>query len=169
MVDTNRPYLNKLYELKVNLNEKITSGLWNVVNESELYKSCEEVLKCILETIRILPQPLRQVLICMKDGANQSPAMLLEWLLSVIFSPLLLNPDDWLLVIPNPPLSHEMANDNIQAIVGQLMHIVVALQSTSHSNNTSSNDITDEKQFNFAINLNQKTTVVWCICIYNKQ
>ncbi|ETO19713.1 hypothetical protein RFI_17517, partial [Reticulomyxa filosa] len=158
----NRPYLTKVYELKVKLYEEIPRDIAEVVKKSELYHCCEEVLKCILETIRILPQPLRQVIVRMKDRVKQSPSILLEWLLSVVFSPLLLNPDDWLVVIGNPSFSHDTAHNNIQAIVNQLMHIVVGLQ--SKQNNVSSADsITEHGQsktsYDFTIDFNQPTTV----------
>ena len=53
--------------------------------------------------LRILPVQLKYVICIINKKLNQpKPSLLLEWLLSTIFSPLLLQPDDWYSVLCNP-------------------------------------------------------------------
>merc|ERR1712154_257557 len=119
IVITCHKLLNTTFRFLLNRLYKINEAIIN--NESLLYKSCDDVLSVIIEVLRVLPIPLRRCISSLFGGMDEYA--LLEWLLSTIFSPLLLQPDDWYLVICNPAIDETTNNNNIQSIVTTLLRL----------------------------------------------
>ena len=149
----NSHLLNRLYKISEPISFEKQRGLKSEIMASTLYKSCDDVLTVIIEVLRILPVPLRQCISVMKERVQHSASALLEWLLSTIFSPLLLQPDDWYLVICNPAKDEVTNNNNIQSIVTTLLQLCRSYQSQCSSNadskgssNDSSNGSTPQNE-----------------------
>ena len=136
--------MNRLYKINEALSFQKIKGDKSEIEGSTLYKSCDDVLTIIIEVLRILPIPLRQCISVMNERVNNSPSSLLEWLLSTIFSPLLLQPDDWYLVICNPAHDEVTNNNNIQSIVTALLQLCRSYQLQEDLENGQSNDNKDQ-------------------------
>jgi len=139
---TFRQLLNRLYKINEPLSFQMMKGAQKNIVQSTLYDCCDDVLRIIIEVLRILPVPLRQCIIVLKQRLNNSPSLLLEWLVSTIFSPLLLQPDDWYLVICNPAHDEGTNNNNIQCIVTTLLQLCRTYQSQSNNNNPDTTNTT---------------------------
>eukprot|EP01084_Bolivina_argentea_P276827 472432_1 len=123
-----RDLMNRLYKTEEALSFQKVKGNKQQMLSSKLYIVCCDVLSVVISVLRALPTAVKQSISTIKKKISNSPSQLLQWLLSTIFLPLLTKPEDWYLVMCNPPNDVAKNNNNIQCIVTALFEMSCSYQ-----------------------------------------